>query len=956
MSLYTLGRWAWRHRGRVLCGWLAALVVLGLAVIGIGGNTQDSFDIPGTESQRAIDSLEHTFPQLSGTSAYLIVVAPDGSSMQSEHARTLVSGAVKQLKKIDGVAEVVSPYSDLTSISISDDKRAAMVQVQFENSLENVDPDSVSALKPTASALRDAGYTAQFGGDVFTNTGPELSAVEAIGVVVAFIVLLLALGSGRAAIMPIITALIGVGITMELTFLAAGAATISSTAPLLAIMIGLAVGIDYALFIVSRHREQLADGVEPEEAVARAVATSGSAVIFAGVTVMIALVGLGVARIPFLTVMGIVGAASVLVAVLVAITILPALLGFAGDKLRPKSRGGTKQQRGRFARGWVLAATRLPLLTIALIVAGLAIVAVPATDLHLALPDNGSAEKGSTARTSYDLVDKHFGAGFNGALLVNADIISSHDPVGDIDKLAKDIGSIPGVKTIGMATPNRKADTGVIQVIPTTAPSDPRTADLVHRIRDHEPQVNDELGIDYAVTGQTAVGIDVSQRLREALVPFALVVVGLSLVLLAIVFRSILIPLKASVGYLVSVGASFGAVVAVFQHGHLPGLVNLDHAGPLISFLPIIVMGVLFGLAMDYEVFLVSRMKEEYMRTRDPVRAIHDGFVGSARVVTAAAVIMFAVFAAFVPEGDPNIKAIAFALAIGVFVDAFFVRMLIVPAVMKLFGHITWRIPRALDNSMPAVDVEGEALQQRLELENWPGRPSAISAAGVTMHGPEGIVFNDVSFELAAGSRLVVHGPSGSGKTSLLLTLAGRMDFDHGRLRVAGHLLPQDGTAVRRACALAEFSGINDLEDNLTVEQHIAERLAMRSLSLWVRHKTAQPILDRFNDALENACERAGAAFTPIAGKQLVADLSRLERAVFGICLALITEPQIVFAEDVDDVRAPEDIRALWHAIDILAKDTTVIASAMSSSAAHNRDNVQYLELDTARTMRELMI
>lgn len=959
MSLYSLGRWAWRHRGRVLSAWLALLVVLGLAVAGFGGTTQDSFDIPGTESQEAIDSLHRTFPQLSGTSAYLIVIAPDGSTMRTQQARSLISATVDEMKDIDGVAEAVSPYSDMTSISISDDDRAAMVQIQFTKSLEHVDQASVDALEPTAERLRDAGYTAKFGGDVFTDTGPELSATEAVGVVVAFIVLLLALGSARAAIMPIITALIGVGVTMELTYLAAHTATISSTAPLLAIMIGLAVGIDYALFIGSRHREQLGDGVDPEESAARAVATAGSAVIFAGVTVMIALVGLAVANIPFLTVMGIVAAGAVLVAVLVAITVLPALLGFAGGRLTPKHR--TKKTRAGFARRWVQAATRLPLLTIVLVVGALAVVAIPATGLRLALPDNGSAPKGSTARTAYELVDSHFGPGFNGALLINANIITSHDPVGDVDKIADEIKKIPGVKAIGLATPNPTADTGVIQVIPTTSPSDPRTADLVERIRDYEPTVSDELGIDYGVTGQTAVAIDVSERLRSALVPFAIVVVGLSLVLLTTVFRSILVPLKASLGYLVSVAASFGAVVAVFQNGHLRSLVNLDHAGPLISFLPIIVMGVLFGLAMDYEVFLVSRMKEEYARTQDPDSAIRDGFVGSARVVTAAAVIMFAVFAAFVPEGDPNIKPIAFALAVGVFVDAFFVRMLIVPAVMKLFGHITWRIPRVIDRMLPELDVEGEALQERLELAGWPGRDTAISAAGLTKSGPEGIVFNDVNIELDAGERLVVYGPSGSGKTSLLLTLAGRMDFDAGRLRVSGHLLPQEGGDVRAACALAEFTGVNDLEDNLTVEQHIAERLAMRSLSIWVRHKTVQPVLDSLNEALERGCGRAGVRFSSIAGKRLVSSLSRLERTFLGVVLALISQPQIVFIEDIDAVRVAEDIQALWYAVAFMDSDVTIVASAMSKTVvegpvADESRRVRLLELDTARTMRELMI
>jgi len=956
--LYALGRWAYRHHRRVTVFWVLAIVALGVAAAGLGGGTKNSFEILGTESQSAIDSLGRTFPQLSGASSYLIAVAPAGKTIGNERFKALIADAIKDMKEVEGVTEVVSPYSDLTDIQVSKDERAAMVLIQFDRPLTDVTPAQIAELDQTGSALRDAGYTAKFGGDIFTNTGPKLSIIEVVGVAVAFLVLFLTFDSLRAAVMPIATALVGVIVTTELTFIATGFLTISSTAPLLALMIGLAVGIDYALFILSRHREQLAEGIEPEESAARAVATAGSAVVFAGVTVMIALLGLSVARIPFLTVMGIVAAIAVLVAVGVALTLLPALLRFAGASLTPKQK--RKKNPGRFARLWVGAATRIPALTIAFVVAALAVLALPAQDLRLALPDNGSSPHGSTQRTAYELVEKQFGPGFNGALIVNADLITTTDPVGVVDALAADLGEMDGVEAIGLATPNPTGDTGIVQVIPKTGPDDQRTSDLVKDIRDRAPQLEKKYGITVSVTGQTAVGVDISRQLRDALLPFALVVVGLSLLLLTAVFRSLLVPLKATIGYLLSVGASFGAVVAVFQWGWLGSAVNLEQTGPLISFLPIILMGVLFGLAMDYEVFLVSRMKEEFLLTGDANRAITDGFVGSSRVVTAAAVIMFAVFASFVPEGDASIKPIAFALAIGVFVDAFLVRMLLVPAVLKVFGRLAWALPKRLDKALPHFDIEGDALHRQIELTSWPSKdsPAAISAAGLTSTGPEGTIFNDVNIDLGAGDWLVVHGPKGSGKTSLLLTLAGRMAFDDGLLRVNGHLLPQESSKVRRTVALAEFAGINDLEDNLTVDQHIAEQVSISSFGVWVRKSTIAPIRESLNDALEKAHADAGLPFHTVIGTELVSTLPRLERKLLSASLALINNPHILVIEDVDDLRSGEHIALLWDALTALldGRDVTVVASVQSaSSAPPHSPHVHLLELNTTRMLQELM-
>ncbi len=955
--LYALGRWAYRHHRRVVLIWVAIVLVSGAAAGLLGGGTKNSFDIPGTESQEAINDLARTFPELSGASAQLVLVAPEDASVDDARTRGLVEDAITEIKDVEGVTEIVSPYAEGNDIGISGDGVAAQVLVQFDTGLEDVAPSVKDDLIAATTALDEAGYTTAFGGDVFTSTGPQLSIVEVIGVIVAFIVLYLMFRSLRAATMPIITALVGVLVSVGLTFAATGYVTISSTAPLLALMIGLAVGIDYALFIVSRHREQLLEGIDPEESAARATATAGSAVVFAGVTVVIALVGLAVARIPFLTIMGIVAAFSVVVAVAVALTLLPALLGRAGDRMVPSS----DRPPGSFSRRWVLAVIRFPKSAIVLIVVGLAITAVPAQDLRLALPTNESAPHGATQREAFELIDEHFGPGFNGPLLVTADIITSMDPIGDVATITDDIRRLDGVAAIGLSTPNRTGDTGIVQVIPTTGPSDEATHELVDQIRGLAPQWDEDLGVEVQVTGLTAGGIDISDRLRDALLPFGLIVVGLSVLLLMIVFRTIVVPLKATLGFLLSTGTAFGAVVAVFQWGWLGPLVNLDGTGPLISFLPIMLMAVLFGLSMDYEVFLMSRMKEEYVRTGDPRRAIVDGFVGSSRVVTAAALIMLAVFAAFVPDGDPNIKPIAFALAVGVFVDAFLIRMLFAPAVLELFGARSWMLPKRLERTLPHIDVEGEALHRRVELESWP-RPhstAAVSAAGLTTSNGDHLAFNDVAIDLPAGHWLVVHGPGGSGKTALLLTIAGRMSYDHGRLRVNGHLLPQEARAVRRSVSLAEMRGLNDLDGNLSVDEHIAERLSIRRLGLWVSRSRVATVRARLDHALEHAHLVHGMPFVPVGGDAVVSTLTPLQRTVLGVVLALVDEPRLVVLDDADDARLAGDVRLLWAALHYLLDDSgaALVASTHSPDAAPPpSDRVHLLELDTTRHLDELML
>jgi RND superfamily putative drug exporter len=795
--LYRLGRASARARALVVALWVVLLAVAGGATLLFNQGTDDTFAIPGSESQDALDYLGRVFPEVSGTSAQLVVVRQDING-----TRTAVDEAVARIEKVDQVATVVNPFGDNVSGAVSEDGRAALIAVPLTVDQAQVKPATRTALSDIADDLaRETGAKVYTGGDAFADRIPKLSPTEGIGLAIALLVLLLMFRSLVAAVMPLMTAVLGVGISVSLIYLATVVTPISSTAPMLAVMLGLAVGIDYALFLLSRHRDQLADGLEVEESIARATATAGSAVIFAGLTVVIALLGLAVAGIPFLTTMGVAAAVAVALAVAIAVTLVPALLSFAGTRLRPRVRKPRRRiRKPHIARWWVRTATKAPLVTVILVVAGLAICAIPAADLRLALPDNGTEEEGSPARDTYDVVSEHFGAGYNGPLIVTADIITSTDPIGLVDKIAADIRQLPGVASVPLATPNPKGDTGIIQVIPTTAPDSPQTEDLVDRLRGQEQHFLDKYGTRTAVTGITAVGIDVSAQLGSALLPFGLLVVGLSLILLAMVFRSIWVPIKATAGYLLSVGAAFGATSFVFVQGHGAELLHVTHTGSVISFLPIILMGVLFGLAMDYEVFLVSRMREDFVHHGNPHHAIESGFISASRVVVAAAVIMFAVFAAFVPEGSATIKPIAFSLAVGVFVDAFIVRMTLVPAVLALLGRRAWGLPPKLDRTLPVFDAEGDALVHELRLADWPGTDEAVSAHDLSLDDDRGHpIYSIVDVHLPRGDVLVLHGP---GKTALLFTLAGRVTKAKGDLKVLGRVLPQHTHALRRSVAV----------------------------------------------------------------------------------------------------------------------------------------------------------
>jgi RND superfamily putative drug exporter len=822
--LYRVGRASFRARRRVVAAWLLVLVLLGALAFAVGGKYDDSFKIPNAASTIALDQLKATFPEAADATATVLVTVPEGSKLEDPKVKTAVEDWLKKFEKLNFVRGTVSPYNEHVDGLISDDGRSGRVTVRVNTTASLITDAQREQITEVADSLAEQlpGTKALAGGEIFGIHVPHLSIVEALGLGVAVLVLLVTLGSFVASMMPIGSAVTGVGIAVLITQTAAGVISVSSTTLMLAIMLGLAVGIDYALFILSRHRDQLATGMDVEESAARAVGTAGSAVVFAGLTVIIALVGLSIAGLPFLAVMGIFAAVGVAVEVLLALTMLPAFLGFAGERMRPKAPKPKKATRPRrslnIAGGWVRLVTKWPLVTVAIVLIALGALAIPTKDLYLALPTSSRSLPGTQDRIAADEITKIFGAGANGPLIVTANIVESDDPMEIMDGLKADIEAIPGVKMVATSTPNENADTGMVQVIPTTGPDDPATAELVQHLRDHQAEWKSEWGVDTAVTGFTAVTIDVTERLQEALLPFGIFVVGLSLVLLTMVFRSLWVPIKAALGYLLSLGGAFGATTLVFNEGWLKEAINLPEAGPVISFLPIIVMGILFGLAMDYEVFLVSRMREEYVHG-NTTTWVEDGFVHSAKVVAAAGAIMFAVFAFFVPNGEGAIKPIAFALAVGVLLDAFVVRMTLVPAVMKLLGRHAWWLPPWLDRRLPSFDIEGESLTRQLQLADWPapGDTSAVVAEGLAARLGDRVIFDAVTLRVEPGEVLVIEAEPAQRK-ALLMALSGRLKLTEGRAKVLGLVLPEEAPVLRPRAAMLS-AGTADFE-RLLKRQH----------------------------------------------------------------------------------------------------------------------------------------
>ena len=719
--LYRLGRLAFRRRRLFVMFWIVVLAAVGIGAGTVSGRTTEGFTLPGTQSQKAIDLLHKEFPQASadGATARIVFEAPKGQTLASGTNRTEIESLVAGLRNAPQVANVADPYA---ARLVSRDGTIAYTQVTYEVKQTDITGAARDALHHVADQGEKAGLTVNMGGNAVqgkAGAGPA----ELIGVAVAAVTLLITFGSLLAAGLPLLMAVAGVLTAVCVLTMATAVFDMSSSSSTLALMLGLAVAIDYALFIVSRYRGELRQGRAPEEAAGRALGTAGSAVVFAGLTVIIALAGLTVIGIKSLGTIGLAAAFAVAVAVLIALTLLPAVLGFVGERIM---RGRLKSPRLRaLERGegeawgvrWAKFVTRNPVKVLAVAVTALVVLAIPALSLKLTLPDDSMAAPGSSERITYDTITKGFGDGYNGPLMIVVDGRGSDDPKAAAADAATLLGRLPDVASVGPAAFNQGGDVAVISAVPKSSPSSQATRDLVSDIRGRGAGLHEDTGADLMVTGLTAVNVDASAKMGAALIPYLGVVVGLALILLLLVFRSILVPLKAALGFLLSVVATLGVVVAVFQWGWLADVFGVDQTAPIVSFLPIFLVGVVFGLAMDYEVFLVTRMREEYVHGAGPTEAVIAGFRHSARVVTAAALIMISVFAGFLLDDVPLIKSMGMGLASAVLFDALAVRMTIVPAVMALVGRRAWALPGWLDRFLPNVDVEGEKLQHMLEAE-----------------------------------------------------------------------------------------------------------------------------------------------------------------------------------------------------------------------------------------------
>ncbi|MET9157923.1 MMPL family transporter [Streptomyces sp. BPPL-273] len=727
--LYRLGRRAFRRRGLVALLWVAILVGAGVAASTAPAPPEDSFSMPGTESQKAFDLLDEQFPAAGaeGATARVVIRAPDGAKISDPAGKAQVGELVDALGAGPQVASVADPFK---ADAVSKDGTTAYASVTYEvNSMELTD-EARDSLTAATDGAREDGYTVETGGDAVMAEQEMGGTAELIGIGVAAVVLLLTFGSLVAAGMPLLSAIIGVGIGISAIGALGSTLELSATTSTLAMMIGLAVAIDYALFIVSRYRAEIAEGRTPEDAAGRATGTAGSAVVFAGLTVVVALAGLAVVNIPILTKMGLAAAGTVGIAVLIALTLTPALLGFAGRKaLSRKDRKAAATERTAPAKPklgtrWARFVLRRPVTVLLTAVLGLGVIAVPAAGMELGLPDEGSSAPDTTQRKAYDMLSDSFGAGFNGPLMVTVDARDAETPQAAADSVQDRITGLGEAAAVTPARFNEQGDTAVLTVVPKTGPSDAATESLVHDIRSLSGDIEADTGATMLVTGATAMTIDFSQTLDDALIPYLALVVGLAFLLLMLVFRSVLVPLKAALGFLLSVAAALGAVVAVFQWGWLADVFGVDQPGPIMSMMPIFMIGVVFGLAMDYEVFLVTRMREAYVHGSSAADSVTTGFTHGGRVVAAAAIIMISVFSGFIMENDDMIKMMGFGLAVAVLFDAFVVRMAIVPAVLALLGTKAWWLPKWLDRILPNVDVEGEKLHKELGDTPPPAEPA----------------------------------------------------------------------------------------------------------------------------------------------------------------------------------------------------------------------------------------
>jgi RND superfamily putative drug exporter len=751
--LYRIGKTAYRRWPIFLAAWIVAMIGVGTIAATMSKPMTDAFSIPGIPSEEAADLQTELFPgskdAFDEASVSVVVAAPEGHTLDERTYRVAVDDLITDLAdgpQMPAAEALVNPVDadeglrqqmteaaeargspaqdaeqDADALStLSEDGRVGLIAFSLDvETVADVEPTTHDAIKDALSSARDAGLVAEANGSGMTSMQEPGGTSELIGIGVALIVLVLTFGSLVGAGLPIVTAMFGVGLGITGITAMTAFMDIGSSTPILATMLGLAVGIDYTLFILARYRSELAHADDREEAIGIAVGTSGSAVVFAGLTVLIALSALSVVGIPFLTAMGLAAAATVLVAVLVALTLLPAILGL----LKSKAFGGQvrhyrprRDEDGKILNNgvrWARLVGRRPIAAVLLVVVALGALALPLRDMHLAFPNDSTAPSDTTQRQASDLVSEAFGPGREAPMLMVVDVseVAEDDRQATFDEIVSWVEDKDGVRNAQVAGTNaadpEAAPTGAqILVTPSYGPDDTRTENLLAELRDGQSALEDQTDTTLGVTGLTAITTDVSERLADALPIYLAVVIGLAFILLMIVFRSILVPLTATLGFLLSVLATLGATVAVFQEGAF----GLMEGQPIVSFMPIFLIGVVFGLAMDYQVFLVTRVREAYVHGASPREAVVDGFRNSARVVTAAALIMTSVFAAFMLQDDAVVKSMGFALAAAIIFDAFIVRMVLIPALMYLMGEKAWWLPRWLDRLLPNVDVEGDSL------------------------------------------------------------------------------------------------------------------------------------------------------------------------------------------------------------------------------------------------------
>ncbi|MFD7247161.1 MMPL family transporter [Streptomyces massasporeus] len=709
----ALARWCVQRRLLSVMLWLLAFagVAAGAAVAGTAYS--NDYQVPGTESGRASELLHEGFPRLGGDSDTVVWHTTSGSVRAADVEQTMTR-TLDRIEKLPGVASVTSPYDGPGTGRVSEDGRTAYASVTFDDQAEDIAEGEAQAVVDTAKSAETDGLRVELGGSAVALTESSGGHVaEIVGVIVAAVVLFLAFGSLAASLLPIATALVGVGTAYAGIVLLGHAMTVADFAPMLGMLVGLGVGIDYALFIVTRHRRGLKRGLSVTEAATNAVATTGRAVVFAGATVCIALLGMLILRLSFLNGVAIAASLTVILTVAASVTLLPALLSFIGmralsrrERRRLAEHGPEPELPTGFAARWSAFVERHPkvLGAVALVVMG--VLALPTFSLHLGTSDQGNGPKTATTRQAYDLLADGFGPGVNGPLTLVTKVDGADDKLA-LDNLDSTLRTTDGVASVTPVTFDSGGHTAYLTVVPESSPQSQHTSDLVDRLRGEVlPRAESGTSLDVQVGGMTAGYDDFADVIVSKLPVFVGAVIGLGCLLLLLAFRSVGIPLKAAAMNVAAVASAFGVVVAIFQWGWGSELLGLGSAGPIEPFLPVIMVSVLFGLSMDYQVFLVSRMYEEWLETGDNRRAVRVGLAETSRVINSAAVIMISVFLAFVLSGDRVIAMFGIALAAAVALDAFVLRTLLVPALMHLLGGANWWLPRWLDKRMPRISIE----------------------------------------------------------------------------------------------------------------------------------------------------------------------------------------------------------------------------------------------------------